>query len=351
MDTVARESRVARTGTHGPEELRVTQQNTSAGTADVRRPVNHTPPWDGMPDNSEITPKVISKAKYDKELQKLQAELVKLQEWVQFTGQRIVVVFEGRDTAGKGGSIKRITETLNPRYCKVVALGVPTERERTQWYFQRYIDHLPAAGEIVLFDRSWYNRAGVEKVMGFCTEAEYEEFMYTCPQIERALVRSGISIIKYWLSISDEEQERRFLARMNDPAKQWKLSPMDLQARAHWVDYAEAKDEMLTHTDIPEAPWYVVDAEDKKSARLNLIAHLLSHVPYEEVTREPIRLPPRQERVYRRPPIDSQKWVPRRFVVDDSGASNKKKKRSKKGKGRGTQDVATTQQGATTEQS
>jgi len=283
---------------------------------DGPRPVNHTPAWDGRPDVADITPKTISKAKYEKELEKLQAELVKLQEWVQFTGQRIVVIFEGRDTAGKGGSIKRITETLNPRYCKVVALGVPTERERTQWYFQRYIDHLPAAGEIVLFDRSWYNRAGVEKVMGFCTQAEYEEFMYTCPQIERALVRSGISIIKYWLSISDEEQERRFLARMTDPAKQWKLSPMDLQARAHWVDYAEAKDEMLTHTDIPEAPWYVVDAEDKKSARLNLIAHLLSHLPYEEITREPIQLPPRQERVYRRPPIDSQKWVPKRYIVN-----------------------------------
>jgi polyphosphate kinase 2 len=285
-------------------------------SADEPRPVNHTPAWDGRPDAADVTPKVISKAKYEKELEKLQAELVKLQEWVQFTGQRIVVIFEGRDTAGKGGSIKRITETLNPRFAKVVALGVPTERERTQWYFQRYIEHLPAAGEIVLFDRSWYNRAGVEKVMGFCTQAEYEEFMYTCPQIERALVRSGISIIKYWLSISDEEQERRFVARMTDPAKQWKLSAMDLQARAHWVDYAEAKDEMLTHTDIPEAPWYVVDAEDKKSARLNLIAHLLSHIPYEEITREPIQMPPRQERVYRRPPIDSQKWVPKRYVVN-----------------------------------
>jgi polyphosphate kinase 2 len=285
-------------------------------SADEPRPVNHTPAWDGRPDVADVTPKVISKAKYEKELEKLQAELVKLQEWVQFTGQRIVVIFEGRDTAGKGGSIKRITETLNPRFAKVVALGVPTERERTQWYFQRYVEHLPAAGEIVLFDRSWYNRAGVEKVMGFCTQAEYEEFMYTCPQIERALVRSGISIIKYWLSISDEEQERRFVARMTDPAKQWKLSAMDLQARAHWVDYAEAKDEMLTHTDIPEAPWYVVDAEDKKSARLNLIAHLLSHIPYEEITREPIQMPPRQERVYRRPPIDSQKWVPKRYVVN-----------------------------------
>ena len=301
------------------------QQSATASSGPGPRPVNHTPPWDGMPDNSEIRTKVITKSQYEKELEKLQAELVRLQEWVQHTGQRIVVIFEGRDTAGKGGSIKRITETLNPRYCKVVALGVPTERERTQWYFQRYIDHLPAAGEIILFDRSWYNRAGVEKVMGFCTQAEYEEFMYTCPQIERALVRSGISIIKYWLSISDEEQERRFLARMTDPSKQWKLSPMDLQARAHWVDYAEAKDEMLTHTDIPEAPWYVVDAEDKKTARLNLIAHLLSHIPYEDVPREPITLPPRQERVYRRPPIDSQKWGPKRFLVDPDAKSKKSK--------------------------
>lgn len=264
---------------------------------------------------SDSEPKVLSKSDYEKELVELQAELVKLQEWVQQTGERVVVVFEGRDTAGKGGSIKRITETLNPRYCRVVALGVPTDRERSQWYFQRYIDHMPAAGEIVLFDRSWYNRAGVEKVMGFCTQAEYEEFMYTCPHIERALVRSGIVLVKYWLSISDDEQERRFLARMEDPMKQWKVSPMDLQARAHWVDYAEAKDEMLTHTDIPEAPWHVVDAEDKKSARLNLISHLLTQIPYEDLPTEKFELPPRQERVYHRPPIDSQNWVPRRYEV------------------------------------
>ena len=263
----------------------------------------------------EHEPKVLSRSGYEDELVTLQAELVKLQAWVQHTGQRVVVVFEGRDTAGKGGSIKRITETLNPRFCKVVALGVPTDREHSQWYFQRYIDHLPAAGEIILFDRSWYNRAGVEKVMGFCTQAEYEEFMYTCPQIERALVRSGLVLVKYWLSISDEEQERRFLARMEDPMKQWKLSPMDLQARAHWVDYAEAKDEMLTHTDIPEAPWYVVDAEDKKSARLNLISHLLTRIPYGELPREEFDLPPRQVRLYDRPPMDSQNWVPKRYEV------------------------------------
>jgi len=263
----------------------------------------------------DVEPKVLSRSEYEDELVTLQAELVKLQAWVQHTGQRVVVIFEGRDTAGKGGTIKRITETLNPRYCKVVALGVPNDRERSQWYFQRYIHQLPAAGEIILFDRSWYNRAGVEKVMGFCTQAEYEEFMYTCPQIERALVRSGLVLVKYWLSISDEEQERRFLARMVDPMKQWKLSPMDLQARAHWVDYAEAKDEMLTHTDIPEAPWFVVDAEDKKSARLNLIAHLLTQVPYEELPREEFVLPQRQERAYQRPPIDAQNWVPRRYEV------------------------------------
>ncbi|HTO01702.1 MAG TPA: polyphosphate kinase 2, partial [Microthrixaceae bacterium] len=199
----------------------------------------------------------LDKAGYEVELERLQAELVKLQEWVQSTGYRVVVLFEGRDTAGKGGSIKRITESLNPRYCRVVALGIPTERERSQWYFQRYVQHLPAAGEIVLFDRSWYNRAGVEKVMGFCTQAEYEEFLYSCPQFEQALVRSGIHVIKYWLSISDEEQEKRFQARMTNPMKQWKLSKMDLEARSHWVDYAEAKDVMLQHTHTPQAPWNV----------------------------------------------------------------------------------------------
>jgi polyphosphate kinase 2 len=268
------------------------------------------------PDMIGLTSQVISKKQYLTELEKLQVELVKLQEWVQATGQRVVVIFEGRDTAGKGGSIQRIAEALNPRYCRVVALGVPSDRERTQWYFQRYVNQLPAAGEILLFDRSWYNRAGVEKVMGFCTEAEYEEFLFTCPQIERALVRSGIQIIKYWLSISDEEQERRFLARMADPAKQWKLSPMDLEARAHWVDYAEAKDEMLLHTDIVEAPWFVVDAEDKKTARLNLISHLLSQIPYEDLPSKEYVLADRQKRAYQRPPIEDQNWVPKRFIVE-----------------------------------
>ena len=268
-----------------------------------------------VPDSAGLTPQVISKKQYEKELEKLQVELVKLQEWVQASGQRVVVIFEGRDTAGKGGSIRRISEALNPRYCRVVALGVPSDRERSQWYFQRYVNQLPSAGEILLFDRSWYNRAGVEKVMGFCTEAEYEEFLFTCPQIERALVRSGIQVIKYWLSISDEEQERRFRARMTDPVKQWKLSPMDLEARAHWVDYAEAKDEMLLHTDIAEAPWFVVDAEDKKTARLNLISHLLSQIPYEDLPTQEFVLSDRQKRAYQRPPIEDQNWVPKRFIV------------------------------------
>ncbi|MBS1837763.1 MAG: polyphosphate kinase 2 [Actinobacteria bacterium] len=259
---------------------------------------------------------------YETELERLQVELVRMQEWIVATGHRLVVVFEGRDTAGKGGTIKRILDRLNPRTCHVVALGTPTERERTQWYFQRYIPHLPAAGEIALFDRSWYNRAGVERVMGFCTQEEYEDFMRTCPQLERAFVRSGIQLVKYWLSISDEEQERRFQARIEDPAKRWKLSPMDLEARARWVDYAEAKDEMFAFTDIKEAPWYVVDAEDKKQARLNLIAHLLSLVPYQDVDRPPVVLPPRQERAYQRPPVDSQTWIPERYQLTKGKSSN-----------------------------
>jgi polyphosphate kinase 2 len=238
-----------------------------------------------------------------------------MQEWVVHEGLRVMVIFEGRDTAGKGGTIKRILERLNARYSKVVALGTPTDRERSQWYFQRYIHHLPAAGEIVLFDRSWYNRAGVEKVMGFCTEEEHAEFFRTCPQIERALVRSGIILVKYWLSLSDEEQERRFTERINNPGKRWKLSPMDLEARARWVDYAEAKDEMFSYTDIKEAPWFVVDADDKKAARLNVISHLLTQVPYRDVPHEDIALPARQQRNYERPPIDSQTWVPKRYVI------------------------------------
>jgi polyphosphate kinase 2 len=260
-------------------------------------------------------PTVVSKAAYEKELARLQTDLVRLQEWVVHEGLRVMVIFEGRDTAGKGGTIKRIMERLNARYCRVVALGTPTEKERSQWYFQRYIAHLPAAGEIVLFDRSWYNRAGVERVMEFCTEEEHAEFFRTCPQLERALVRSGIILVKHWLSISDEEQERRFIERINNPGKRWKLSPMDLEARARWVDYAEAKDEMFSYTDIKEAPWHVVDANDKRAARLNVISHFLEAVPHDSVPHQHIELPPRQQRSYQRPPIDSQTWIPTRFVV------------------------------------
>lgn len=248
---------------------------------------------------------------YEEELAKLQIELVKLQEWVKFKGLKVVVIFEGRDAAGKGGAIKTITQCLNPRVCRVVALGTPTEREKTQWYFQRYVPHLPAAGEIVLFDRSWYNRAGVERVMGFCTEAEYQEFLRSCPEFERMLVRSGIILIKYWFSVSDEEQEHRFQARINDPTKRWKLSPMDLESRSRWVEYSKAKDAMFAYTDIKQAPWYVVDADNKKRARLNFIRHLLSLIPYEDLTPEPLKLPPRQEEQgYVRPPITDQTFVP-----------------------------------------
>jgi polyphosphate kinase 2 len=263
----------------------------------------------------EIESRRLDKRGYEKELARLQVELVRLQDWVGHEQLKVVVLFEGRDTAGKGGTIKRITEKTNPRVVRTVALGTPTERERTQWYFQRYVAHLPAAGEIILFDRSWYNRAGVERVMGFCTHDEYEEFMRTCPQFERDLLRSGIILIKYWLSVSDEEQERRFKARLNDPAKQWKLSGMDLEARRRWVDYAEAKDDMFAYTDTRESPWYVVEADDKRTMRLNLIAHLLSLIPYAEVSREKIKLPPRQSRAYVRPPQGEQNYVPARYHV------------------------------------
>ena len=257
----------------------------------------------------------MSKKRFERELEPLQLELVRMLDWIRRSGHRLVVVFEGRDAAGKGGTIKRIVDPLNPRYCRVAALPAPTERERSQWYFQRYVAHLPAAGEMVLFDRSWYNRAGVEHVMGFCTPDEYEEFMRTCPQFERDLLRSGIILVKYWLSVSDEEQERRFKARLKDPAKQWKLSPMDLEARRRWVDYAEAKDEMFAYTDTRESPWYVVEAEDKRTMRLNLISHLLSLIPYEDVKREKIALPERQHRSYVRPPQQSQNFVPPRYQV------------------------------------
>ena len=255
---------------------------------------------------------------YESELARLQIELVKLQEWVKAKGLKVVVLFEGRDAAGKGGTIKRITEPLNPRICQVVALGTPTEREKTQWYFQRYVPYLPAAGEIILFDRSWYNRAGVERVMGFCTEAEYREFLRSCPEFERMLVRSGIILIKYWFSVSDEEQERRFQNRIKNPVKRWKLSPMDLESRRRWVEYSKAKDVMFAHTDIKQAPWYVVEADVKKRARLNCISHFLGLIPYEDLTPEPIELPPREEGAsYVRPPMSDQTLVPEHYPGDE----------------------------------
>jgi polyphosphate kinase 2 len=267
-------------------------------------------------DSTIEAPRKLTKKQYAQELARLQTELVRLQDWIVHAGLRVVVLFEGRDTAGKGGVIKRITERTSPRVIRTVALSTPTERERTQWYFQRYVAHLPAAGEMVLFDRSWYNRAGVERVMGFCTEDEYQEFMRTAPSFERILQRSGLILIKYWLSISDEEQERRFKARIDDPTKQWKLSPMDLEARARWVDYAEAKDEMFAFTDTKDSPWYVVEADDKRTARLNLTSHLLDQIPYEHLPTEKIKLPSRQQRAYVRPPAESQTFVPTRYVVE-----------------------------------
>jgi polyphosphate kinase 2 len=253
----------------------------------------------------------LDKKYYEKELKKLDVELIRLQEWVKFKKLKVVIIFEGRDAAGKGGVIKTITECLNPRFCRVVALGVPTEKEKSQWYFQRYVPHLPAAGEMVLFDRSWYNRAGVEKVMGYCSEEEYLEFLRSCPEFERMLVRSNILLIKYWFSVSDHEQEKRFHDRIDDPTKHWKLSPMDVESRNRWVEYSKAKDEMFAHCDIKQAPWYVVHADDKKRARLNCISHLISLIPYEDLTPEPIKLPPRKEdNSYIRPPITDQNFVP-----------------------------------------
>ena len=248
---------------------------------------------------------------YEVKLKELQIELVKLQEWVKAKGEKVVVIFEGRDAAGKGGVIKRITERLNPRVARVVALGIPTEKEKTQWYFQRYVPHLPAAGEMVLFDRSWYNRAGVERVMGFCTNDEYWDFLRACPNFEKMLIRAGIKIIKYWFSVSEEEQEKRFQARLEDPTKRWKLSPMDIKSRGMWVEYSKAKDDMFSYTDTKICPWYVVNADDKKRARLNTIHHLLNLIPYEDLTPKPMDLPPRQkEKGYVRPPMQEQTFVP-----------------------------------------
>ena len=253
---------------------------------------------------------------YEQELRRLHIELVKLHEWIRHKGLKVVVLFEGRDAAGKGGAIKRITQELNPRICRVVALGTPTEREKTQWYFQRYVAHLPAAGEMVLFDRSWYNRAGVERVMHFCTKAEYREFMTSCPEFERMLVRAGIILIKYWFSVSDEEQERRFQGRMKDPTRRWKLSPIDLESRSRWAEYSRAKDEMFAVTDIKQAPWYVVNAEDKKSARLNVMRHLLSLIPYKDLTPQHLKLPPLDKSKYKRPPFHQQNFIPEIYTPE-----------------------------------
>ncbi len=248
---------------------------------------------------------------YNREIERLQTEMVKLEEWIKLKGLKVVVLFEGRDAAGKGGVIKRITGLTNPRIVRIAALGTPTEREKTQWYFQRYAAYLPAAGEMVLFDRSWYNRAGVERVMGFCTESEYWDFLNFCPSFEKELIRSGTILIKYWFSVSDAVQEERFQERLKDPARRWKLSPMDLEARARWVDYSKAKDAMFEHTDTKDSPWHVVDSNDKKRARLNCMAHLLSQIPYKDVTRKNLVIPKRQkDKGYQRPPLNKQRFVP-----------------------------------------
>ena len=258
-------------------------------------------------------PRKLPKDIYEPELERLQRELVKLQGWIEQEGLKVCVLFEGRDAAGKGGTIKRIVERTNPRQVRIVALATPTEREQSQWYFQRYAQHLPAAGEMVLFDRSWYNRAGVEQVMGFCSDHEYQEFLRSAPEFEDMLIRSGIILIKYWFSVSDDEQERRFAARIRNPEKRWKLSPMDLESRQHWLDYSRAKDKMFQYTDTAGSPWWVVDADDKRRARLKCISHLLAQVPYEDVTSAPIALPPRQEGEYLRPPFEEQSIVPQVF--------------------------------------
>ena len=265
-------------------------------------------------DADDQKPKKLSKTVYKKELMRLQTELVKLQYWVKEKGLKVVVLFEGRDAAGKGGAIKRISECMNPRICRVVALGTPTEKEKSQWYFQRYVAQLPAGGEITLFDRSWYNRAGVERVMGFCTHQEYVEFLRSCPEFEHMLQRAGIVLVKYWFSVSDAEQEERFQDRLDNPIKRWKLSPMDLEARARWVEYSKAKDDMFAATDTTRSPWNVVEADDKKRARLNCISHLLQQIDYEDLTPPPLKLPKRQQNIdYERPPMQTQHFVPDKF--------------------------------------
>ena len=268
-----------------------------------------------LAEDTKVKRKKISNAKYEAAMAEMQIELVKLQEWVKAEGLRVAVIFEGRDAAGKGGTIKRLTQSLSPRVARIVALPAPTEREKTQWYFQRYIAHLPAAGEITIFDRSWYNRAGVERVMGFCSQEEYDEFFISVVELERMLVRSGIILIKYWFSVSDTEQERRFQSRLTDPLKRWKLSPMDLESRKKWVDYSMAKDAMMNHTDIPEARWHVVNADVKKHARLNCISHFLSQIPYEDTTMEEIEFGERpQHPEYKRPPFTTQNIIPEPYT-------------------------------------
>ncbi len=286
-------------------------KNHNHGAEHVKEEVVAVADLDAKQTDVHVKREKMKKKDYEKELAKLQIELVKMQEWIKAQGLKVVLLFEGRDAAGKGGAIKTITMCLNPRYARVVALGTPTEREKTQWYFQRYVPHLPAAGEMVLFDRSWYNRAGVERVMGFCTEEEYQDFLRSCPEFEKMLIRSGITLIKYWFSVSDEEQERRFQARIDDPTKRWKLSPMDLESRSKWVEYSRAKDTMFAYTDTKQSPWNVVNADDKKRARLNVIKHLLSKVPYQDLTPQKIVLPPRQDdKGYVRPPMTDQTFVP-----------------------------------------
>jgi polyphosphate kinase 2 len=271
----------------------------------------------------------MGKKDYLDELDRLTVELVKMQEWVKSKGLKVAVLFEGRDAAGKGGVIKAITAGLNPRYARIAALPAPTEKEKTQWYFQRYAACLPSGGEMVFFDRSWYNRAGVERVMGFCTDEEYKEFARSVPEFERMLIRSGIILLKYWFSVSDEVQEARFKDRLEDPAKRWKLSPMDMTARSKWVEYSRAKDAMFEFSDLPECPWHVVDANDKYCARLNVIAHLLKSVPYEDLTPAPIKLPPRQKAgSYERPPIEGQRWIPRVYPAAGPGAAPEPKKKA-----------------------
>jgi len=270
--------------------------------------------WHILGDAKPPKPPRRKKYKYIEELARLQFELLKMQEWVRLQGLKVVIIFEGRDAAGKGGVIKRITESLNPRSCRVVALATPTEKERGQWYFQRYAEQLPSKGEIVLFDRSWYNRTGVEHVMGFCSKEEYKEFLRSCPLFEEMLVRSGIILLKYWFSVNDEEQEKRFLERMKNPIKRWKLSPMDIESRERWVEYSKAKDVMLKHTDKKFAPWYIVNADNKKKARLNCIAHLLRQIPYKDLHPVQFDLPPRQaDTSYKRPKKSKQNWVPERY--------------------------------------